>query len=250
MKRSLPLFLLAACTCVSHLTGCSSSSSNGQPADSQPQQSDDNQAKQNSENTADTSCQQQNQQDETKSLVVYFSRVGNTDFPDGVDVQGSASLNEIDGRLVGNTQHIAELIAQDTGADLFLIQTKDKYPAIYEEVDAQGGQEQKSQIRPELESHLDTLDDYDVIYLGCPIWYYDMPMAVYSFLEEYDLSGKTIVPFVTSGGSGFTKTLDAIQELEPNASLIQDGFKTTHSRAGQVSQEEVSEWLGGLPTAG
>ena len=73
-----------------------------------------------------------------------------------------------------------------------------------------------------------------------------MPMAVYSFLEEHDLSGKTVIPFVTSGGSGFSDAISAIKELEPDASVVEDGFETTHSKVGEVTFDEVEAWINGL----
>ncbi len=119
--------------------------------------------------------------------------MGNTDFPDDIDAVTSASLLKSGGELYGNTQYIATLIQQHTGGDLFLIQTEEKYPSVYEQIDEQGGEEHRSGIRPKLAAHVENMDDYSIIFLGYPIWYYDMPMAVYSFLEEYDLSGKTII---------------------------------------------------------
>lgn len=181
-----------------------------------------------------------------RALIAYFSRVGNTDFPEGVDAVSSASLMIKDGRLLGNTQYIAELIREQTGGDLFLIETVEKYPADYDETDAQGGRENRERPRPKLANHIENLEDYEIIYLGFPNWYYDMPMAVYSFLDEYDLSGKTIVPFSTSGGGGFSNTIRAIKEEEPEAQVITDGFTVTHSRAAGTTQEEIKNWLSGL----
>ena len=172
--------------------------------------------------------------------------MGNTDFPDDIDAVTSASLLKNDGKLYGNTQYIASLIQQHTGGDLFLIQTENKYPSVYEQIDQQGGEENRNRIRPKLSSHVENMDDYSVIFLGYPIWYYDMPMAVYSFLEEYDLSGKTIIPFVTSGASGFTGTLDTLRELQPNAEVQTDGFDVKHSRVAEVQAEDVNNWIDSL----
>ncbi len=183
----------------------------------------------------------------TNILIAYFSRVGNTDFPDGVDAISSASLLQKDGELVGNTLYIASLIQQANGGDLFLIQTEVKYPAVYEEIDQQGGEEHQNGVRPKLATHIENMDDYDIIFLGYPIWYYDLPMAVYSFLEEYDLAGKTIIPFVTSGASGFTGTLDTIRELQPDARICTKGFDVKHANVAAVTEDDVNEWLDGLP---
>ena len=122
--------------------------------------------------------------------------------------------------LYGNTQYIATLIQRATDGELFLIETEDKYPADYDAADRQGEKESKEKSRPKLASHVEKMDGYDIVYLGFPNWYYGMPMAVYSFLEEYDLSGKIIIPFVTSGGSGFSNAISEIQNIQPDAAVL------------------------------
>ena len=99
-------------------------------------------------------------------LIAYFSRVGNTDFPEGVDAISSASLIQKDGEIYGNTQYVASLIGQHTGGEMFLIETEEKYPADYDETDEQGGRENRERTRPKLASHIQNLDDYDTIFLG------------------------------------------------------------------------------------
>nr|WP_325259668.1 flavodoxin [uncultured Oscillibacter sp.] len=183
---------------------------------------------------------------ESNILIAYFSRVGNTDFPDDIDAVSSASLLRKDGELYGNTQYIALLIQQATNGDLFLIETEEKYPVDYDETDTLGGKENRERSRPALVSHVDNLDDYDRIFLGFPNWYYDMPMAVYAFLEEHDLSGKTIIPFVTSGGSGFSNAVSAIQSIQPDAEVLTGGYKVTHSKVDSVNLADIQEWLDGL----
>lgn len=187
---------------------------------------------------------------DTNVLIAYFSRVGNTDFPEDVDAVSSASLLRKDGALYGNTQYVAALIQQATGGDLLLIETEEKYPADYDETDQLGGKENRERSRPTLASHVDDIADYDRIYLGYPNWYYDMPMAVYAFLEEYDLSGKTIIPFVTSGGSGFSKSISEIQSLQPNAEVLTEGYKVTHSKVDDVTLEDIEQWLDSLEISG
>ena len=187
---------------------------------------------------------------DTNVLIAYFSRVGNTDFPEDVDAVSSASLLRKDGALYGNTQYVAALIQQATGGDLFLIETEEKYPADYDETDQLGGKENRERSRPALASHVDDIAGYDMIYLGYPNWYYDMPMAVYAFLEEYDLSGKTIIPFVTSGGSGFSKSISEIQNLQPNAEVLTEGYKVTHSKIDDVTLEDIEQWLDSLEISG
>lgn len=183
---------------------------------------------------------------DTNILIAYFSRVGNTDFPADVDAVSSASLVRKDGNLYGNTQYIASLIQQTTGGDLFLIETVEKYPTDYDETDEQGMIENRERTRPELASHVENMDSYDIVFLGFPNWYYDMPMAVYTFLVEYDLSGKTIIPFVTSGGGGFSNTISEIQNLQQEAEVLSDGFQATHSKINDVTLEDVQDWIDGL----
>lgn len=196
-------------------------------------------------NTPPTSSVSESNGDGSQILIAYFSRVGNTDFPDDVDTNSSASLLVKDGVLVGNTQDIANLIQQNIGGDMFLIERLEKYPADYDKTVEKGKSENDEKARPALASHVENLDNYNVIFLGFPNWWYDMPMAVYSFLDEYDLSGKTIVPFCTSGGSGFSRSIDTIRELEPGATVL-DGFTTRDSGMDDFSPDSLKDWLSGL----
>ena len=97
-------------------------------------------------------------------------------------------------------------------------------------------------FRPTLEAKLANLNDYDTIFIGYPAWWYDMPMALYSFFEEYDLSGKTIIPFNTHNGSRFSGTIDTIQQLEPDAVVITDGFTVNEQRVANAA-EDIAAWL-------
>lgn len=133
------------------------------------------------------------------------------------------------------------MIAEATGADIFSIRTAEPYPDTYDETIDKGQEERNAGVRPELADHLENAQDYDMIFLGFPNWWGDMPMAVYTFLEETDLSGKTIIPFVTSGGSGFSGTIEAIEELQPEASVL-EGLSISGSQAAQA-QEQVGQWL-------
>ena len=192
---------------------------------------------------ADQNAADSKQDENSKILIAYFSRVGNTDFPAGVDAVASASLIVKDGELYGNTQYIATLIQKATGGDLFLIETEEKYPADYDATDRQGAKESKEKPRLKLASHVENMDEYDTVYIGFPNWYYGMPMAVYSFLEEYDLSGKTVIPFVTSGGSGFSNAVSEIQSIQPDATVLSEGYKVTHSKVSDVSFEDIEKWV-------
>lgn len=129
-------------------------------------------------------------------------------------------------------------------ADLFSIQTVEQYPGSYDDTIDQGQEEQSEGARPELASEIEDISQYDTVFLGYPNWWGDMPMAVYSFLDEYDLSGKTVIPFVTSGGSGFSATVSAIESAEPDA-VVQEGIAIRDSDT-MDAQAEINAWLDGL----
>lgn len=174
-------------------------------------------------------------------LIAYFAYGENAPLADGVDASTSASIQYRDGELTGNTGLVAGMIAGATGGDLFSILTAEQYPDNYNDTIDIGQAENSANARPELSSHIEDLDRYDTIFLGFPNWWGDMPMAVYSFLDEYDFSGKIIVPFVTSGGSGFSNTIRAIESAEPDATVL-EGLALRDSRSTQA-EGDVADWL-------
>lgn len=198
------------------------------------------QAEQNTgENDADASGTA-----DSNILVAYFTYGENADLGDNVDASSSASIQMLDGQVTGNTGVVASVIADLTGADTFSIRTVESYPDNYNDTIDQGQEEQQEDVRPELSGQIENLDSYDTIFLGYPNWWGDMPMAIYSFLDEYDLSGKTIVPFVTSGGSGFSGSVEEIEDAEPDAEVL-EGLSLSDSEATDA-QSDIEEWLGEL----
>lgn len=135
----------------------------------------------------------------------------------------------------GNTQHLAQTIAEATGADLFRIETVNSYPTDYTECTEVAREELDNGVRPELSGTVENLDDYDVVFVGCPVWWHTAPMAVWSFLEsaEYDFSDKIIVPFCTYASTYREETLAKIVELTPGSVHLQ-GFGTTGRNTGGV----------------
>ncbi len=105
---------------------------------------------------------------------------------------------------------LANMIAEETGGDLFSIQTSVDYPADINDVIDYAAEEQDTNARPELTTHIENLEDYDTIFVGYPNWWYDMPMVMYSFFDEYDFSRKTIIPFNSHNGSRFSDTINTI----------------------------------------
>ena len=165
-----------------------------------------------------------------KLLVVYFSLAGE---------QYNVGVVE-----EGNTSIIAHMIAEQTGADLFEIEAAAPYPTSHSELLDVSRQEMTGNARPEITGTVDNMDDYDTIFIGYPIWWGDMPMIVYNFLESYDLSGKTIVPFCTHGGSGLSNTESTIANITGGA--MKDGLAipgTTAQNDRETARSQVTEWL-------
>lgn len=157
--------------------------------------------------------------DSEKTLVVYFSRVGNTDFSNDIDAVSSASLRRKDGVLMGNGEVLADKISRITGADIFAINISETYPESYDETVSRASREQSENARPALTSHIDNMDSYDNIILIYPVWWSTMPMPVFSFLEEYDFSGKNIYPVTTHKGSFLGNSVSDIKEICPTAEV-------------------------------
>ena len=105
--------------------------------------------------------------------------------------------------------------------------------------------EMTDEARPELATQIENLDSYDVIFLGYPNWNANLPMPLYTFLEEYDFSGKTIIPFTTHGGSGFSRTIQTIEELQPQATVVEDDLSISRNSVPDA-QSDVTDWVAGL----
>lgn len=178
-------------------------------------------------------------------LIAYFS-VPETD---GVDAVAGASRVVVDGEVLGNTQYIAQLIQQQTGGNLFRIETVQEYPGSHDPLLEFAYNERAEGARPELAAQMENLDSYDIIFLGYPNWNADLPMPLYTLLEQTDLSGKTIVPFTTHGGSGFSRTIQTIQELQPNATVVSDGLSISRNSVAQA-EGDVASWVSGLGLIG
>ena len=162
-----------------------------------------------------------------------------------MDAEASASYSEVDGEPKGRMQALAEMIQEETGGDLFSIQTEETYPADGGELIDYAAEEQDEDARPELSTYIENLDDYDMIFIGYPNWWADMPQPLYTFFDEYDLSGKTIIPFNSHNGSRFSGTIETIAELEPDAEVIEDGF-TVNERDVPDAEGDIADWLEGL----
>lgn len=171
------------------------------------------------------------QTDSANILVVYFSRAGEN--------------WEVGNVEKGSTRIVAEYIAETIHADLFEIEPVEPYPQSYEEMLEIASTEQKENVRPEIKTEPENWDQYDTILLGYPIWYADIPMIVYNFLETYDFNGKTIYPFDTHGGSGLAGTVNSIKETVPGIE-VKEGLPIV-GKAVQNQFEDtksiIDQWL-------
>ena len=179
-----------------------------------------------------------------KSLVVYFS-VPETTKADNMNAEEEYSTVVINGKVLGNTQYVAQLIQEKTGGDIFRIEPVTPYPMNHDELEKVATQEQRENALPKIAGKIENLDKYDTVFVGYPNWYADMPRIMYSFFETYDLSGKTLIPFVTSGGSGFSGTIGTIKKLEPNAKVVEKGLAIWRNNA-ENAKKDVVKWLDGL----
>ena len=219
MKKIISLFMVL--TMVLSLAACSTNQS---PSESTPEES----SSQTNESTPTPS------NTNGKNLVVYFS------MPDNVD----DSTVVIDGETLGNTQYMAYVIQETVGADIFRIEPETPYPTDHDELVDLASEEQSNNARPAIKDTIENFDTYENIFVGYPNWWGDMPMILYSFFDEYDFSGKTIIPFNTHGGSGFSGTISTIKELEPNAEVL-DG-KSISRNDIQDAEQEIVDWVNSL----
>lgn len=222
MKKIISLFMVL--TMVLSLAACSTNQS---PSESTPEES----SSQTNESTPTPS------NTNGKNLVVYFS------MPDNVD----DSTVVIDGETLGNTQYMAYVIQETVGADIFRIEPETPYPTDHDELVDLASEEQSNNARPAIKDTIENFDTYENIFVGYPNWWGDMPMILYTFFDTYDLSGKTVALFCTSGGSGLSGTVNEVKSLEPNATVTQG----LHIGSGSSSNPDngVSEWLNALGLA-
>lgn len=166
----------------------------------------------------------------SKTLIAYYSR---------------ADENYVSGALrmlkKGNTKVAAEFIRDLTGADIFEIEQAQPYSKDYNECTEQAKKDKQRNARPELKNYPESLAEYDVIYLGFPNYWGTMPMAVFTFLEKYDLSGKTIKPFCTHEGSGMGNSVSDLKKVCPSAN-IKDGLAIFGSRVNS-SKNDIERWI-------
>lgn len=233
MKRILGLLL--AGTMILALATCGKTDSSETIPKNENSVSDSTKVQTDSSNSADDAeadhtAQAEQTEGGSNMLVAYFSLAG--------EQYGVGVVEE------GNTSIIAHMIAEQTGADLFEIKPETPYPTTYQEILDVSRQEMADNVRPAITDTVENMDSYDTIFIGYPNWWGDMPMIVYNFLESYDLSGKTIVPFCTHGGSGLSNTESTIADI--TGGTMKDGFAipgTTAQNDRDTAKSKVADWL-------
>lgn len=165
-----------------------------------------------------------------KTLVVFFSRTGE---------------NYAVGNIKkGNTHIIAEMIAEETDGTLFQVEPLKAYPANYTKCTEVAKQEMESKARPAIKGDV-AVEDYDVIYIGYPTWWGDMPMPVYTFIEKHNWQGKTVVPFCTHEGSGLSDTENKLKKACEGATILKGLaiLGTTAQKSQEQARKTVINWL-------
>lgn len=230
MKKAVALLMIV--TMMLSLAACGTAPNTGEVTSETAAQT----LEPNTEETPSTTEEPASSPDtETESgsniLVAFFSRTGEN--------YGVGVIEK------GNTHIIADVIAEAIHADTFEIARVTPYPEEYDACTDEAKQEQSENARPELAATVENFEDYDVIFLGYPNWWGDMPMPVYTFLESYDFTGKTVIPFCTHAGSGLSSTVQTLRNELTDASVL-DGFAipgTTAQNDQESAKQAVAEWL-------
>ncbi|MFD3308654.1 flavodoxin [Streptomyces sp. NPDC058656] len=182
--------------------------------------------------------------DRSRTLVAYFS-VPETDDPDNMNENEENSTHVVDGKVLGNTQYVAQIIEERTGAEVFRIETAEELPLDHQALTDLALKLQEGNERPKLKSLIPKLEEYDTVFIGYPIWWYDLPMPMYTFLEQHDFSKKNIMLFSTHGGNRLSGTVEIITETLSDSTVISNAF--TISRDDMDNAEsEVDSWLDSL----
>lgn len=235
MRKHLSILMCLLLVCA--ISRCGSSGRDTPAASSQDQRPRTGTAPDQQETDTPAPADTQDQ----RILIAYFSVPEDVDTT-GVDAVSGASIVISDGEKLGNTQYVAELIQGTIGGDLFRIETVAPYPLDHEPLVDQASEEKAAAVRPELSAQVEDFEQYDVVLLGYPNWWADLPMPVYSFLESYDFGAKTIIPFITHGGSRASRTVETIAELQPDASVYDNALVLSRNDVAS-STDDVTAWI-------
>lgn len=183
-------------------------------------------------------------ENDSKVLIAYFGLYGNVDYDENIDTSTSASVIINDNQRIGTTEYIADIISKKTGGTQYLIKTVEKYPDDFQEVIDKNHDEQDHGILPQISEQDIQVEDYDVIFIGYPIWSSGIPQVIRTLIEKYDLSEKTIIPFCTHDGYGSGNSYNEIKEYSKSENVLEGIAIDSHEVL--ESNNQVEEWIDSL----
>ena len=175
---------------------------------------------------------------ESGVLVAYFSWADNAVIEGKVDAVASPSVT-----APGNVQQLAQWVSERTGGDLFSIQVTEPYSSDWDACLERANQERAEDARPELTASVEQLERYDTVFLGYPNWWYGVPMALLSFLEENDLSDKQVYLFCSHGTGGLASSVEQIDEALPDSTALSENIFDVYEEDAASSQQDILAWL-------
>ena len=185
-----------------------------------------------------SSTEQPSNAQESGVLVAYFSWADNAVIDGEVDAVASPSVT-----APGNVQQLAQWISERTGGDLFSIQVTEPYSSDWDACLERANQERAEDARPELTASVEQLERYDTVFLGYPNWWYGVPMALLSFLEENDLSDKQVYLFCSHGTGGLASSVEQIDEALPDSTALSENIFDVYEEDASSSQQDILAWL-------
>lgn len=185
-----------------------------------------------------SSTEQPSNAQESGVLVAYFSWADNAVIDGEVDAVASPSVT-----APGNVQQLAQWVSERTGGDLFSIQVTESYSSDWDACLERANQERAEDARPELTASVEQLERYDTVFLGYPNWWYGVPMALLSFLEENDLSDKQVYLFCSHGTGGLASSVEQIDEALPDSTALSENIFDVYEEDASSSQQDILAWL-------
>lgn len=240
MKRLAVLFL-AAVLCFS-LAACQGQEVEPSDAETSSEVQEPEETPETTEPEIVESESAESETPESNILIAYFTLGRNAEYDEGIDASTSASLVLDDEELVGTTEYVARLIQDNVGGDLHLIQVTEPYPTDFDTVVDQNHEEMDAGTLPELVASDLDMSQYDTVFIGYPIWATNAPRAIFTFISQYDLSGKTIIPFCTHDGYGAGSSYGDITDAIEGETAVLDGLAIEATDVPE-SADTVAGWL-------
>lgn len=239
MMRRWMAAALAALMVLS-LAACAGSQQEEQSASAEATEQSQSASVQEEEEPASTEQQPEEPSNAQESgvLVAYFSWADNAVIDGEVDAVASPSVT-----APGNVQQLAQWVSERTGGDLFSIQVTEPYSSDWDACLERANQERAEDARPELTASVEQLERYDTVFLGYPNWWYGVPMALLSFLEENDLSDKQVYLFCSHGTGGLASSVEQIDEALPDSTALSENVFDVYEEDAASSQQDILAWL-------